>query len=286
MEYVSKSILKDVFPPKPEWTHKGEYGRLMIIAGSRWMTGAPSTVGLAAMKTGADMLFFIGPERAMNVVANSYHTFINEPLTGNFLGMQHVKQVMDFIDTMKPTAVAIGPGLWRNEETKKAVVEIIGQVEVPMVIDADAIRALSWNKDVLESKQTILTPHSNEFKELTGIEVNPSVTQRAEAVKKTAQELKSVLVLKGHVDVISDGNKVVLNKTGNAYMTKGGCGDTLTGICAALIARKINKVDMFDAACAAAYINGRAGDIAASRLKEGMTTVDLINSIPSAMHGK
>lgn len=286
MEYISKSILKDVFPSKPEWAHKGEYGRLLVIAGSRWMTGSPSTIGLAATKTGVDILFFIGPERAMNVTANSSHTFITEPLTGNFLGMQHVKQVLDFIDTMKPTGVAIGPGLWRNEETRKAVVEIVSQVNVPMVIDADAIRALSWNKDVLENKQAVITPHANEFKELTGIDLTQNVTQRADVVKKEAQKLKTVLLLKGHVDVISDGSKTMLNKTGNVYMTKGGMGDSLTGICAALISRKINKVDLFTAACAAAYINGRAGDIAARKLKEGLAAADLINSIPSAIQGK
>jgi len=286
MEFISKTILKEVFLSKPEWTHKGEYGRLLIISGSRWMTGSPSTIGLAAMRTGADMLFFVGPERAMNVTANSSYTFITEPLTGNFLGMQHVKQVLDFYDVMKPTAVAIGPGLWRNDETRKAVVEILNQINVPMVIDANAIRALSQEKEVLENKQAVVTPHADEFRELTGVQVNPNITQRADAVKKEAQKLRTVILLKGHVDIISDGNKIALNKTGNAYMTKGGMGDSLTGICAALIARKINKIDLFTAACAAAYINGRAGDIAARKLKEGITTIDLINNIPLSLQGK
>jgi len=286
MEVVSKSILKEIFPSKPEWTHKGEYGRLLIISGSRWMTGSPSTIGFAAMRTGADILSFIGPERAMNVTANACYTFITEPLAGNFLGMQHVKQILEFYDVMKPTAVAIGPGLWRNEEIRKAVIEIISQISVPMVIDADAIRALSQNTDVLEGRQAIVTPHADEFRELTGIQVNQSVTQRADAAKREAQKLRAVILLKGHVDVISDGNKVVLNKTGNVHMTKGGMGDSLTGVCAALIARKINKIDSFTAASAAAYINGRAGDIAARKLKEGITAEDLIDNIPFAIRGK
>ena len=286
MEYVSKAILKEVFPPKPEWTHKGDYGRLLIVAGSRWMTGAPSTVGLAAMRTGVDTLCFIGPERAMGVVANTFYTFMSEPLAGNFLGMQHVKQVLDFVDSMKPTAIAIGPGLWRNDETRKAIVEIVEQIELPMVIDADAIRAIGSRREILENKKTVVTPHADEFRELTGVQVTTSITQRAEAVKKEAQKLRTVILLKGHVDVISDGSKVALNKTGNTFMTKGGMGDTLTGICAALVARRINTVDLFAAACASAYINGRAGDIAARKLKEGTTTINLIDSIPSAIQGK
>ena len=103
---------------------------------------------------------------------------------------------------------------------------------------------------------------------------------------KEIGKTKTVILLKGHVDVISDGSKVALNKTGNVYMAKGGMGDTLTGICAALVARKINQIDLFTAASAAAYINGRAGDIAARKLKEGLTTTDLINNIPFAIQGK
>jgi len=283
MQYVSKSILGEVFLRKPDWTHKGEYGRLLIIAGSRWMTGAPSTIGLAAMRAGCDMLFFIGPKRAMDVTANSFYTFITEPLEGNFLGMQHVNQIFDFIDRMNPTAIAIGPGLWRNDETRKAVVEIIDRVNLPMVIDADAIRAVSARKEILQNKQAVITPHADEFRELTGISVTASVTQRVDVVKREAEKLKTVILLKGHVDVISDGSKIVVNKTGNVYMTKGGMGDVLAGICAALIARRVNKVDLFTAASAAAYINGRAGDIAAKKLKEGITTIDLINNIPLAI---
>src|SRR3972149_4813996 len=165
MEYVSKAILKEVFPPKPEWTHKGDYGRLLIVGGSRRMTGAPSTVGLAAMRTGVDTLCFIGPERAMGVVANTFYTFMSEPLAGIFLGIQHVKQVLDFVDSMKPTAVAIGPGLWRNDETRKAIVEIVEQIQLPMVIDADAIRAIGSRREILENKKTVVTPHADEFRE-------------------------------------------------------------------------------------------------------------------------
>lgn len=286
MEAVGKSILKEIFPRKPEWTHKGDYGRLLVISGSRWMTGSPATIGLAAMRTGADILSFVGPERAMNVTANSSHTFITEPLAGNFLGMQHVKQVLDFLDIMKPTAVAIGPGLWRNQETRKAVVEIIGQLSVPMVIDADAVRALSGNAGVLDDKQAIITPHADEFRELTGVHVTQTTAQRADVVRRKAEELKTVILLKGHVDIISDGKRTRINKSGNAHMTKGGMGDSLTGICAALVARRINKIDIFTAACAAAYINRRAGDIAARRFKEGVSAADLIDNIPLAIQGK
>jgi len=190
---------------------------------------------------------------------------------------------------MHPTGIAIGPGLWRTEKTRRAVVKIVEMINLPMVIDADAIRALSEAKELLKRKTAVLTPHPNEFKELTGIEITTNVDERIEAVKNEAKKWRTTILLKGHIDVISkeslssDGKRVAINKTGNPFMTKGGCGDVLTGVCAAILCSRIESIVPFTAACAAAYINGRAGDIAAKKFKSGMLPTDLIDSIPAVI---
>jgi NAD(P)H-hydrate epimerase len=150
------------------------------------------------------------------------------------------------------------------------------------VIDADAIHAIKEDKEILRDN-FIVTPHSNEFYVLTGKKPEPDEKKRIAIVKEEASKMGCVIILKGHVDVISDGKKVAVNKTGNSYMTKGGTGDTLAGICGALLAR---DVDPFEAACAACFINGIAGDLAAKKFGEGLMASDLLNEIPNVIKKK
>jgi hydroxyethylthiazole kinase-like uncharacterized protein yjeF len=280
---IGKSILKTVYKKRDPWTHKGHYGKLLVITGSERITGSPVIVGFAALRAGIDLVYLCGPKRAMDSSIAMYPFFISQPLEGRELIEEHLPAIISFVNDMKPTAVAIGPGLWRSEKTRKAVVKIVETIDLPFVIDADAIRAISSDKELLKNRTAVLTPHSNEFKELTGIEVSNVIDERVETVKTEAKKWRTVILLKGNVDVISDGKRVAINKTGNPYMSKGGCGDTLTGICAAFLARNVDKIDTFTAACAAAYINGRAGDIAARKLKSGILPTDLIDAIPSAV---
>jgi NAD(P)H-hydrate epimerase len=280
---VGKSILKQVYKKRNPWTHKGDYGKLLVIAGSERITGAPILMAKAALRAGVDTVYMTGPKRAMDAAAFASPTFINQPLEGRELIEEHLPAIIAFVNDMQPSGVAIGPGLWRTEKTRKAVIRIIENLNLPFVIDADAIRAISETKELLKNKTAVLTPHSNEFKELTGIEVSTSVDERVDVVKSEAKKWRTVIILKGYVDVISDGKKVAINRTGNPFMSKGGCGDTLTGICAAFLARNADKVDVFTAACAAAYLNGRAGDIAARKFKSGILPTDLIDAIPSVI---
>lgn len=278
-----KSIVRKVFPEKDSWSHKGEYGRLLVIGGSEMYTGAPVTVGMAALRTGLDLIFFTGPQRAMDVVAHSYPTFVTMPLRGEYLEKEHLDGVFDFADKMKVSGLVVGPGLWRGEKTRSAILKIIDGFEIPMVIDADAIRSLGADNTLLRGKDTIITPHSNEFKELTGVELSTKAEERAKIVKEWARRLGTTIVLKGHVDVISDGKSVALNKTGNVHMTKGGFGDMLTGICGALISRRKNRPGNYDTACAATYINGKAGDLAAKEKHNGLLPMDAIEKIPDVI---
>jgi len=274
--YVSKSILKRVYKKRDLWSHKGQHGKLVVIAGSKRHTGSPCFIGLSAYRAGCDLVYIAAPERAANVAANFSPVLITEPLEGDKLTRKHKEKIFSLIKEVRATALAIGPGLWRDKETFDTIIELIEEIDLPMVIDADAIRAVSRKKNILREKECVITPHADEFRELTGIKLGDNINQRIKAVKSEAEKINNVILLKGNVDVLSDGKKLILNKTGSPFMTKGGCGDTLTGICGAFLARGIDK---FTSACAAAYINGKAGELAAKEYGESLLPPNLIENI-------
>src|SRR3989344_9356907 len=250
MRYVSKLMLKEVYKKRKPWVHKGQFGKLVVVAGSRIHTGSPIFVGMAAYRAGCDLVYLTGPQRAMDVAANYSPVLITKPLEGDYLEEKHVEKILSFVENSRATAVVIGPGLWRLDKTRKAVNALVEKINVPMVIDADAVRAVSVIKDKLKNKKLVLTPHANEFLELTGVKVSENLKNRIHTVRKEAYNLNCgkdgtcplyppiTVVLKGNVDVISNGKDIMLNDTGTPEMTKGGCGDTLTGIVGALLARK------------------------------------------------
>ncbi len=292
MVFVQKSILNKIYKKRDNWSHKGQYGKLLVIAGSERHTGSAIFVSMAAYRAGCDLVYLVGLKRPMDVAANYSPLFITQPLEGKQLEPKHVNDILSMIKEVRAAAVAIGPGLWRKEETWNAIIELVEKIEVPMVIDADAVRALSKSKEMLFSKQIVLTPHDNEFLELFGKELpRDKLSERIEIAKKEAyginfsgsearEKSPVTILLKGHVDVITDGTKVELNRTGSTKMTVGGMGDTLTGICGAYLARGI---DTFTSACAAAFVNGKAGENAVKKYQEGAITTDLIKEIPNAI---
>jgi len=280
MRYVSSSILRKVYPPRPKWAHKGQYGRLLVVSGCRRFTGSPIFVGMAAYRAGCDLVFIAAPERAADKAARFSPCLITEPLKGALLNMKNIGQVRSIIADTKPTAMVIGPALWRHPDTFRAIRIIIKESEIPMVIDADAIRAVAGAKGVLKGKTAVITPHANEFLALTGERVSNHVEERAGAVKRWARRLHQTIILKGHVDIISNGKEVLLNKTGSPLMTKGGMGDTLAGICGAYLARGCEPLA---SAAAAAFVNGKAGELAAKEKGESALATDLIEKIPAAI---
>ena len=273
-ELVGRPLLRKLFPKRPDWSHKGDFGKLLIIAGSRNCTGAPVLTSLAALRTGADLVIAACPENA-SAATSTFPDIITFPLKGDRLSEKHVSKLLTL--SLDADAVVIGGGLGQEKHTQKAVVNFLKKLERPCVIDADAIRALSGNMDILK-KGFVLTPHANEFLSLTGEDPRKEIEDRKRIAMMYAGRLGTNLLLKGHVDIITDGSRVCTNKTGNPFMTKGGTGETLSGICGALLAM---KADPFDAACAAAYINGAAGDRAARKFGQGMLASDLVQEIPN-----
>ncbi|MEM3193961.1 MAG: NAD(P)H-hydrate dehydratase, partial [Candidatus Bathyarchaeia archaeon] len=178
--------------------------------------------------------------------------------------------------------VAIGPGLGLHRETVEAVGEIIRLAEerkLPILLDADGLKAFSGFKRRLESP-AVLTPHPGEYAILTGEKLPDSLDERVEHVKRTAEKLNAIILLKSNIDIISDGLRIKLNFTGNPGMTVGGTGDVLSGIVAALLSQGI---DPFEAAVAGAFINGAAGDFVRAEKGYHMVATDLIEWIPKIM---
>jgi len=276
MQYVDRSILREVYRKREPWVHKGKFGRLALICGSEMHTGSACFVGMAAYRAGTDLVYVIAPERAADVAANYSPVLITKPLEGIRLEEKHEDIVLDTIKKVKATAVVIGPGLWRDNETLNAITDLIAQIDLPMVIDADAIRAVARHKVAIKFKKCVITPHADEFRDLTHNVVDENLYDRTKIVKKEAAKLESVVLLKGHIDIISDGKKIMLNKTGTPFMTKGGLGDTLAGICGSYLAR---GVGIFTAACAAAYVNGKVGEIISKKYGESLLPTDLIEHI-------
>jgi len=283
---VNKNILGSIYKERPKNSKKYDFGLLTVIGGSDFYSGSPALSAMAAFKAGVDMVRIIAPKRAADIIASFSPNLAAYPLEGKWLEKNHLATLISMVESAKvvangKAAAVIGGGLGRSEETQEAILEFLQQVSIPAVIDADAIHALRKKPAILSGKSFLLTPHTYEFFILTGKEVYKLPDEeKIKVVQEEAARLQTTILLKGAVDIISNGQEVAVNKTGSPYMTKGGTGDTLAGICGALLARGI---DPFTAAQAAAYINGKAGEIASEKLKESLTATDLIEMIPEAI---
>ena len=282
MNIINENILNQVYKSRKKTDRKYIHGILLIIGGGEFYSGAPALTGMAAFRAGVDMVRIIAPKRPADIIANFSPNLAAFPLKGDYLSKEHLPILLSMIESSKiisqgRSAVVIGGGLGRSEEVKETVLEYISKVDEPIVIDADGIHAISKNPKIINNKDCLLTPHSYEFYILTKREVEDLKTEeKIKIVKEEAKKLKTTILLKGRVDIISNGDETAINKTGNPAMTVGGTGDTLAGICGCFLTWNIKS---FTAACAAAYLNGRAGDIAVKRYKEGLLATDIINAI-------
>jgi NAD(P)H-hydrate epimerase len=268
-----------VKPRSPE-AHKGDFGRLLVIGGSEVFSGAPVLVASAAYRTGVDLVHIAAPVKTAYAISSMSPDLITIKLEGDHLNPRNVATLSPYLD--KSTAVAMGPGLGLHKETREFVKEMVKLIEakrVPMLLDADGLKTFAEFKHQVKSPM-VFTPHSGEYKILTGHEIPSKLEERAADVQNTAEQLGAVVLLKGHTDVISDGKRVKFNSTGNPGMTVGGTGDVLSGVVAAFLAQ---GVDPFEAAVAGAFINGAAGDFVASVKGFHMVATDLLDWIPCAI---
>src|SRR2546422_1326716 len=262
-----------LYPVPRATSHKGENGRLLVIAGGPY-TGAPALVGFGSLGIGIDLVHIATPASAATVVASYSPTFIVHPLVGHRLLREDLRQILEL--TPRVDAVAIGPGLGDASGTLEAIREVVRGLQLPMVLDADAIRAVGADPRCLAGKRAVITPHSREFQALTGKTLPDAPGERAGIVRDAAKALGTTILLKGHVDLVTDGARLKFNYTGNPGMTAGGTGDVLCGLTAGLIAK---GMALYDAARLAAFTNGMAGDLAFEDKSYGLTSLDVSNQL-------
>lgn len=269
-----KEMILRAYPTRDPWAHKGDFGYVMIIAGSKKYSGSPIFNAVAALRTGADVIVVRGHPRAMDISAQYAPDIITEPFDDEF-SLSDVDHVLNDLPTYQ--SLILGCGIERSERSFDAMRRLIEGSTIPMVLDAEAIRAVVGHYEVLKGKNVILTPNTEEFRVLTGETVGPNENERKEKVQKWANLLGATILLKGNSDIIAHGARVYVNKTGSPYMTKGGFGDVLTGITGAIFAR---TKDPFIAACVAAYLSGKAGEHASGEHGWGVLASDMFTTIP------
>ena len=263
------------FALRKKGEHKGQNGKLLVIGGSEDYFGAPYLAARAAAYI-VDLVYLAMPEYSAKRITDP--DVILRPVEGRNFTEEHIEEVLKLVE--KVDAVVIGPGMGLAEETKGFVREFVRRCEKPMVIDADALKAVAEDLSVLEGKTFILTPHAGEFGVLFGEKPEGGLEEKAKLVMEKASQVGGVVLLKGAYDIISDGGVWKYNRTGNRGMTTGGTGDVLAGLVGALLALGNEPLR---AASAGAFLNGLAGDITKEELGENFTALELAKRVPKAV---
>lgn len=276
---ITSDAVNAILPVRDLNTHKGDYGRVLLLCGSIGYTGAPALAALGALRSGAGLVYLGVPESIYAIEAAKLLEPIVIPLKDDKgkMATDAIRQVSELLPRMD--AVLIGPGLGISEGTRLFVRWILENYEGPVVLDADGINVLESHTDILRERTstTIVTPHEGEFIRLGG---NLTIG-RAEAAIALARDLSVIVVLKGHRTLITDGCLHYVNTTGNPGMAVGGSGDVLAGIIVSLLGQKIAPID---AAACAVWLHGEAGDICAREIGQyGMLPSDMVRVLPQLL---
>jgi len=284
-QLITADMVASKLPKRKPDGHKGDFGYLLIIAGSTGLTGAAELTANSAMRSGCGMVRVACPDSTQPVLAAKLTEIMTHPLPDvakkgalALRGLGEIRQLALDYD-----ALAFGPGIGRHHETIELVKRFVADNEKPIVIDADGLFALSPKTDVLKQSKApmLLTPHAGEFKRLSGLDAPTDIHERFKVALLFSKEYGVTLLLKGSPTIIATpSGDCYLNPTGNSGMAKGGSGDVLTGIIASLMAQGLS---VEDAAVCGAYIHGLAGDFAADALTpRAMIAGDIIDFLPGA----
>ena len=275
MNHMNEAVLRTLLPVRRRDTHKGDYGKLLLLCGSRGYTGAAALAAMGALRTGAGLVYLAVPESiyAIEAVKLTEPVVLPLPDRDGMLWEGSIPQIAALLPKMDAVLFGCGSGLGPGPE---AVLKyLLKNAECPLILDADGITLAAKHKNILRGRSmpTILTPHDGEFARLM-----PPDGPRVEQTMAVAKELGCIVLRKGHRTLTTDGRTCWENRTGNPGMATGGSGDVLAGIIASLLGQKAEPVE---AAAAAAWLHGRAGDLAAERLGEyGMLPSDLVEELP------
>jgi NAD(P)H-hydrate epimerase len=271
--------------PRPCDSHKGRFGNILVVAGSRGMAGAAALCGAAALRSGAGLVRIATPADVQPTVAGFEPSYMTYPLASDASGLIQLEMAQPDLERLIEPAdvIAVGPGLGESADIRGLVRFLITGTSKPLVIDADGLNALAGQADLLagSDRSVVLTPHPGEFARLTGTtiaDVQASRVDRAAALAAVSDGL--IVVLKGAGTVVSDGSRYYINTTGNPGMATAGAGDVLAGVIAALMGQKLPA---FEAAQLGVYIHGLAGDIARDQNGEvGLIAGDIVDALPDA----
>jgi ADP-dependent NAD(P)H-hydrate dehydratase len=273
-----------VLPRRRPEGHKGDYGRVLVVAGGRGMAGAAALVGAAALRSGAGLVRVACPAEVQPTVAGLEPSYMTYPLENDshghvrFLANRPVlERLLDGADVL-----VMGPGMGQSEEARNLVRWVVETARVPTVLDADALNLLAGQTEVLGHlrRPVVLTPHPGEFARLTDRPVAEIQADRQTHAMGLARAEHLVVVLKGAGTIVTDGVRVYVNTTGNPGMATGGSGDVLGGVIAALIGQGLPA---FAAAQLGVYVHGLAGDIARDQNGEvGLIAGDIVDALPDA----
>ena len=273
-----------VLPTREADTHKRASGVLVVVAGSRGMTGAAKLIAASAGRIGTGLVVVAVPSGALGAVQASITEAVFLPLPETAEGTVAPSALELLLDRLGEThAVAIGPGLTRNEETAALIRALVSASPVPVVLDADGLNAFEGRSGELADRRAdaVLTPHVGEFSRLTGVKARDLASDRLAHSRALAREARAVTLLKGSRSVIAapDG-QARINVTGSPVLATAGSGDVLTGLIGGLLARGVSPLE---AASAGAYLHGLAGILAGAELGEGTLAGDLVGLIPAAV---
>ena len=270
-----EKVLK-LMPQRPVDGHKGTFGKILLLCGSRGYTGAAALAAMGALRTGAGLVYLGVPECIYDIEAVKLTEPVIIPVADD--GITYAPIAADQILSLLQgkDAVLIGPGIGQSQGSEAVVRTVLEMFEGPVVLDADGINVMAAHKDILRERTgpTILTPHDGEFRRFGGV----LSQDRAESASNLARDLNGIVLLKGHRTVITDGYCTYINSTGNPGMATGGSGDVLAGVIVSLLGQ---GVPALEAAACGAWLHGAAGDICASEIGQyGMLPSDMVNVLP------
>jgi len=276
--YIGLGHLKEFWPKRPLETHKGKNGRIMIIGGSIEYTGAPVLSAMGALRAGADTVRIVVPDAISTIVAGHTPDFIVTRVPGQYHHPANVKAIARLALERHDTVV-LGMGISNQPEAWAFAREFVQTVkgQIKLVLDADGIRAFQGHLDILKGSNVIITPHKRELAWLMNEDNMPKTyMDKAKYIKKVAKELGIVLILKGRYDLISDGNRVLVNLAGHPGMSVGGSGDVLAGVVGFASSKIENRLY---AAAMGVYVTCKGGEMAAQQYGNSLVATDLPISI-------
>ena len=274
-ELTHEDVLR-ILPDRDPWGHKGTFGKLLLLCGSRGFTGAAWFAAMGALRAGAGLVFLGVPQSIYSIEAIKLNEPVIFPLpdTDGMLSKEAMPELLRRLPQMD--AVLIGCGLGQSQGTFEVVKAVLQNAGCPVVLDADGINVISLHRNILRERTapTVVTPHDGEFLRLGGV-IGEDRMASAEAL---ARDLGCIVLLKGHRTCITDGRASYVNTTGNAGMAVGGSGDLLAGILAGLLGQGLPPLE---AAACAAWVHGKAGDLCAEGLGQyGMLPSDMLEVLP------